>query len=106
MVATSKLFSPTRVGKMNLTHGVVLAPLTRFRADESHVHTDMAVEYYRQRASVPGTFLITEATLIAPKAGLYDNVPGLWNDEQIAAWKKACLHFYLLCSHGLTVSRR
>ncbi|CAE6486364.1 unnamed protein product [Rhizoctonia solani] len=63
-------------------------PLTRFRADDNHVHHDITVEYYAQRATTPGTLLISEATLISPEAGGYNNVPGIWNQEQIAAWKK------------------
>ncbi|KAI8996263.1 NADH:flavin oxidoreductase/NADH oxidase [Trametes punicea] len=83
-----KLFQPVQVGHMTLGHRVVMAPLTRYRADTKHVHTDLAVTYYSQRASVPGTLLISEATFIAPFAGLYDQVPGIWSDEQVAAWKK------------------
>ncbi|OSX62181.1 hypothetical protein POSPLADRAFT_1143134 [Postia placenta MAD-698-R-SB12] len=83
-----KLFQPTRVGSYTLSHRVVLAPLTRCRANKAHVHGDLAVEYYAQRASVPGTLLITEATFIAAKAGGYDYVPGIWNDEQVAAWRR------------------
>ncbi|KAI0633057.1 NADH:flavin oxidoreductase/NADH oxidase [Trametes polyzona] len=83
-----KLFQPVQVGDIMLGHRVVLAPLTRDRANSKHVHTDLAVTYYAQRGSVPGTLLITEATFIAPYAGLYAHVPGIWNDEQIAAWRK------------------
>jgi 2,4-dienoyl-CoA reductase-like NADH-dependent reductase (Old Yellow Enzyme family) len=43
----------------------------------------------------PGTLLITEATFIAQEAGGYRNVPGIWNEEQIAAWKQVC---FLQCS--------
>jgi NADPH2 dehydrogenase len=45
-------------------------------------------DYYAQRASVPGTLLITEATFISPRASGYPNVPGIWNAEQIEAWKE------------------
>jgi len=62
--------------------------LTRFRADKAHVPTDLQVEYYAQRASVHGTHLVTEATFISAAAGGMDNVPGIWNDAQIAGWKK------------------
>ena len=75
--AASKLFKPIRVGNLQLSHRVVLAPLTRFRADDAHVPTDIMADYYAQRASVPGSLLITEATFIAAKAGGYDNVPCL-----------------------------
>lgn len=65
-----------------------MAPLTRFRADSEHVPGPYMKEYYEQRASVPGTFLITEAVFISPRAGGYNNVPGIWNDVQVAAWKE------------------
>ncbi|CAE6446145.1 unnamed protein product, partial [Rhizoctonia solani] len=87
-MAQPKLFSPIRVGNMTLSHRIILAPLTRFRADDKHVHHGIAVEYYSQRAATPGTLLISEATLVSPEAGGYDNVPGIWNEEQIAEWKK------------------
>jgi NADPH2 dehydrogenase len=84
----SKLFQPIKVGSLELNHRIVMAPLTRFRADKEHVHGSLAVEYYAQRASTPGTLLITEATYIASQAGGMDNVPGVWSDAQIEAWKK------------------
>jgi len=83
-----KLFQPIRVGTANLQHRVVLAPMTRCRANAQHVHGELALEYYKQRTSIPGTLAITEATFIAARAGGYDNIPGIWNDEQIASWKK------------------
>ncbi|KAH8103315.1 NADH:flavin oxidoreductase/NADH oxidase [Cristinia sonorae] len=83
-----QLFQPVKVGNIELKHRVAMAPLTRYRADAEHVHTDLGVEYYAQRASTPGTLLITEATFIATKAGGYGNVPALETDAQVAAWKK------------------
>jgi NADPH2 dehydrogenase len=65
-----------------------MAPLTRFRADDQNVPLPFVEEYYAQRASVPGTLLITEATFIAPQAAGYPNIPGIWNNDQITAWKK------------------
>jgi NADPH2 dehydrogenase len=81
-----KLFQPIRVGTANPQHRVVLAPMTRFRADAQHVHGPLGLEYYKQRTSVPGTLVITEATVIAAQAGGYRNVPGIWSDEQISGW--------------------
>ena len=83
------LFQPARVGNIQLKHRVVLAPLTRNRANVAHTHTDLAVEYYRQRASVPGTLLITEAVTIVPEATGRPHVPGIWSEDQVHAWKKA-----------------
>src|SRR6266581_8794213 len=88
MASTSpKLFQPIRVGTANLRHRVVLAPMTRCRADAQHVHGALALEYYKQRTSVPGTLAITEATFIDARAGGLTNIPGIWNDEQVAGWK-------------------
>ncbi|KAF7721189.1 hypothetical protein EC973_005120 [Apophysomyces ossiformis] len=85
---TQTLFAPIQLGKIALQHRVALAPLTRFRATETHVPTDLAVKYYEQRATRPGTLLITEAAFIAERAGGYNRVPGLWNKEQLAGWTK------------------
>ena len=90
-MSSSKLFQPIKVGDLNLKHRVVLAPLTRNRANAKHVHGDLAVEYYRQRANEPGTLLVTEATFIAGKAGGYEHVPGLENKAQTDAWKRVRL---------------
>lgn len=89
--STLKLFQPAKVGRLDLKYRIAMAPLTRYRADDQHVHTDLGVEYYAQRASTPGTLLITEATFIAIKAGGYGNVPALETDAQVEAWKKVCL---------------
>ncbi|KAF9077427.1 NADH:flavin oxidoreductase/NADH oxidase [Rhodocollybia butyracea] len=85
---TSNLFQPAQVGNMHLKHRVVLAPMTRFRASAAHVPHPIVKEFYEQRASVPGTLLITEGTLITHQAGGYAHVPGIWSDEQISRWKE------------------
>ncbi|KAJ7434928.1 hypothetical protein B0H11DRAFT_2116077, partial [Mycena galericulata] len=87
-MANSKLFQPIRLGDITLRHRIIMAPLTRIRADKNHVPLPHVREYYEQRASVPGTLLITEATFIAARAGGYDHVPGIWSAEQITAWKQ------------------
>ncbi|KAF8514933.1 hypothetical protein BU17DRAFT_68141 [Hysterangium stoloniferum] len=88
MSSTNSLFSLIKVGRSQLLHRVATAPLTGYRADDNHVHDDLAVEYYAQRGSTPGTLLITEATFISEKAGGYENVPGLYNAAQVDAWKR------------------
>ncbi|EIN14722.1 FMN-linked oxidoreductase [Punctularia strigosozonata HHB-11173 SS5] len=85
---TPKLFQEITVGDVTLKHRVALAPLTRFRADVNHVPLNIVRQYYEQRARIPGTLLISEATYIAAKAGGYNNAPGIWSDAQIDAWKK------------------
>ncbi|KAI0288226.1 NADH:flavin oxidoreductase/NADH oxidase [Russula brevipes] len=88
-MAASKLFQPIQFGNVTLQHRVVMAPLTRNRGDNKHTHTDLAVEHYAARASVPGSLIISEATFIAHKASGYTfHAPGIWSEEQIAGWKK------------------
>lgn len=81
-------FDPITVGRVELSTRLVMAPLTRYRANTSHVHGELAIEYYSQRASVPGTLLITEATFVSARAGGYEHVPGIYNADQIEAWRK------------------
>ncbi|KAH7078043.1 hypothetical protein BKA63DRAFT_509638 [Paraphoma chrysanthemicola] len=87
-MSTSRLFTPLKVGNLELKNRVAMAPLTRFRASDDHVILPMAAEYYGQRASVPGTLLISEATIVTPEHGGFPNVPCLQTQEQIDAWRK------------------
>ncbi|KAK9447801.1 uncharacterized protein V1518DRAFT_420461 [Limtongia smithiae] len=85
----SALFEPISVGGATLSNRVVLAPLTRFRNDDDHApNADLAPEYYAERAIVPGTLLIAEATDSSVALGGYANTPGLYSAGQVAAWKK------------------
>lgn len=81
------LSSPIRIGSLELPHRMVMAPLTRNRADDHHIPLDMCRGYYGQRASIPGTLLITEGTFISSRAGGMDHVPGIWSNAQITQWK-------------------
>jgi NADPH2 dehydrogenase len=91
-MATSKLFQPIQVGTVALQHRVVMAPVTRYRGNNKHTPTDLVVEHYAARASIPGSLMVSEATYITHKAsGDSFNVPGIWSDEQAAAWKKVGL---------------
>ncbi|KAL2127388.1 hypothetical protein VTI74DRAFT_10814 [Chaetomium olivicolor] len=90
MAANSRLFQPLALTpSITLSHRLAMAPLTRFRASDSHVPLNPLMStYYSQRASLPGTLLITEATFISPSAGGFDNVPGIYTAEQIAEWRR------------------
>lgn len=79
--------SPLDVGNMSLKHRVVLAPLTRLRADQDGVPTDLQVEYYSQRAS-EGGLLLTECTAVSPTARGYPQGPGIYSQAQIEGWKR------------------
>jgi N-ethylmaleimide reductase len=80
------LFSPTDLGSMSLANRVVMAPLTRSRADMNGLHSDLAVEYYRQRATAG--LIITEATNISRQGRGYAFTPGIYSDAQVAAWRR------------------
>lgn len=80
------LFKPLKVATCDVKNRIFLAPLTRLRAQwPSEVPSPMAAEYYAQRAS--GGLLIAEATNISPRARGYQGAPGLYTDEQEAAWR-------------------
>ena len=87
--ANAKLFQPIRVGRTTLAHRIVYPPLTRLRANSQGEHGALAVEHYAQRASVPGTLLITEGAFVAPQAGGMPHAGGIWDDAQVAGWRKA-----------------
>ena len=84
---TDRLFHTLKLGHGQLQHRLVMAPLTRFRADEHNNPSEHAKLYYEQRACVPGTLIVTEATFISPQAGGYPSIPGIWSESQIAGWK-------------------
>ncbi len=85
----SHLSEPLQIGRCTLKHRIVMAPLTRLRADDNHVPVDMMVDYYSQRASVPGTLLITEANFISSNArGRDENAPGIFSLQQIDNWTR------------------
>ncbi|KUJ15539.1 FMN-linked oxidoreductase [Mollisia scopiformis] len=85
---TSRLFQPMKLGKVEVAHRIGLAPMSRFRADDDHIPTPLMKEYFSQRTAVPGTLLFTDVNLVSPAAGAVPNAPGIWNKEQIAAWKE------------------
>ena len=82
----SSLFTPVNVGSYAFSHRVVLAPLTRMRAEDGAVPGPLMAEYYAQRTS-PGALLIGEATIAAPNGNGYLGAPGLYDDSQIAGWR-------------------
>tara|TARA_R110001592_G_scaffold363372_1_gene686085 strand:- start:204714 stop:205808 length:1095 start_codon:yes stop_codon:yes gene_type:complete len=80
------IFSAVSLGGLTLANRIVMAPMTRSRADSDAVPTEMMVDYYAQRASAG--LIISEG--IAPSAnGLgYCRTPGLFNEAQVDAWSR------------------
>jgi N-ethylmaleimide reductase len=86
MTTTSpSLFTPLRLGNLDLPNRIVMAPLTRMRAGDGHVPTLLNAEYYRQRASAG--LIITEGTAISAEAQGYPAAPGIYTQAQIAGWR-------------------
>ncbi len=84
--AYEELFSPYRLGSLELKNRLVLAPMTRSRALEGNVPNPLAETYYAQRAGAG--LIVTEATQVSPRAQGYIRTPGIHSEAQIAGWKK------------------
>lgn len=79
------LFDPITLGAIEASNRILMAPLTRTRATDAHVPTELMIEYYRQRASAG--LIISEATGISRQGLGWPNAPGLWTRDQVEAWK-------------------
>jgi N-ethylmaleimide reductase len=82
------LFSPLRLGAIELKHRIVMAPLTRLRSRQpGDIPWSLNAVYYAQRAS-QGGLLISEATHISQAARGYPGAPGICTAEQIEGWRE------------------
>lgn len=79
------LFSPYTLGALELPNRVVMAPMTRSRA-EGNVPNALMAEYYAQRAEA--ALIITEGTAPCPNGLGYPRIPSLYSDAQVAGWRK------------------
>jgi len=79
------LFSPIRVGALDLPNRIVMAPMTRNRSP-GQVPNALNAEYYAQRASA-GLIVTEGATPDASGRG-YIDIPGIYNDAQVAGWRQ------------------
>jgi N-ethylmaleimide reductase len=82
---TSNLLSPLRIGALELPNRLIMAPLTRARAEPGHLPGALMVEHYRQRASAG--LIITECTMTSPDASAFIAEPGIYSAAHAAAWK-------------------
>ncbi|KAI9164014.1 putative nadph dehydrogenase protein [Paramyrothecium foliicola] len=86
-MAETRLFKPLKIGNIEVKHRVAMPSLTRMRATEDRVPTPLMKEYYGQRASVPGTMILSEGTFVSSNCGGFAYAPGIWNEQQVEAWK-------------------
>ena len=83
---SSNLFEPITLGAIKAPNRILMAPLTRGRSGAGHVPvSELKAEYYGQRAAAG--LLIAEATGITQEGLGWPSAPGIWSQEQVAAWK-------------------
>jgi N-ethylmaleimide reductase len=82
---SSKLFSKTKLGNIELKNAIVMAPMTRCRAI-NNIPNDLMATYYGQRAEAG--LIVTEGIAISPNGLGYARIPGLFSKAQIEGWKK------------------
>lgn len=80
------LFSPLQAGALRLPNRILMAPLTRCRAEEGHVPGDLMVEYYAQRASAG--LIIAEATMAMEGNSAFWREPGIYSEAQVEGWRR------------------
>lgn len=85
-MSLNALFEPITLGRLQLPNRIVMAPLTRARADANGVPSPLAASYYSQRAGAG--LVIAEATQISAEAQGYSQTPGLHEPAQIARWRE------------------
>ena len=81
-----KLLTPFSAGSLSVPNRVWMAPLTRVRADHSHVAADLIAEHYRQRASAG--LIISEATMVAGNARAFGWEPGIYSPAHVEGWRQ------------------
>jgi N-ethylmaleimide reductase len=80
------LFSTFKIGDLELPNRMVMAPMTRNRASQGAVPTEMNAMYYAQRATAG--LIITEASQVSAEGVGYPATPGIYSDEQVEGWRK------------------
>jgi N-ethylmaleimide reductase len=83
--AVSPLFQPLALGPLTLPNRVLMAPLTRCRAEEGHRPGALMAAYYAQRASAG--LIIAEATMAMEGNSAFWREPGIYNQEQVEGWR-------------------
>lgn len=81
-----KLLESFSLGPLSLKNRVIMAPLTRCRAEGDHVPTPLMAEYYAQRASAG--LIVAEATMVMPFNSAFISEPGIYSEAQVAGWRQ------------------
>jgi N-ethylmaleimide reductase len=83
---TPDLFTPIELGPLTLPNRIVMAPMTRNRADAGNVPSELALQYYVQRASAG--LIISEGSQITPAGQGYPFTPGIHDPAQVDGWRR------------------
>ncbi|MEY2667090.1 MAG: hypothetical protein RLZZ384_1261 [Pseudomonadota bacterium] len=99
------LFKPLQIGALTLPNRIVMAPLTRCRADEGHHASNLMAAHYAKRASAG--LIIAEATMVMEGNSAFWKEPAIYSASQVDAWKKVTDavheqggHIFLQIWHG------
>jgi N-ethylmaleimide reductase len=79
------LFTPAKIGRIELSNRAVMAPMTRGRANADGTPNDLMAEYYEQRATAG--LIITEATAVSRTGYGWVNAPGIFNKSHVEGWR-------------------
>ncbi|QGU02485.1 N-ethylmaleimide reductase [Corynebacterium kalinowskii] len=82
----TELFAPVQIGAITLPNRMVMAPLTRSRADRDGIPSELHAQYYSQRATAG--LIVSEGTFTAGSNRAFPGQPGLENSEQQAGWAR------------------
>ncbi|MFT4045583.1 MAG: alkene reductase [Solimonas sp.] len=83
---TATLFSPLQLGDLQLPNRIIMAPMTRVRAEPGHVPGELMATHYAQRATAG--LLIAEATTVSPRTSGFGEAPGIYDEAQRAGWQR------------------
>lgn len=81
----TSIFDSFKLGNCNLPNRIIMAPMTRGRAEIGAIPSSIMAEYYSARSDAG--LIITEATSISSQGYGWLNAPGIWHDKQMKGWK-------------------
>ncbi|MHB1286543.1 MAG: alkene reductase [Leptospirales bacterium] len=86
MAPSIDLFTPLKIGRISLKNRIIMAPMTRNRAEKGNVPAQISAAYYGQRSSAG--LIVTEATQVCPMGQGYISTPGIHSNDQVEGWRR------------------
>ena len=93
--SVTDLFSPMRIGELTLPNRIWMSAMTRTRATEDNVPTEVMADYFAQRAGAG--LIVTDCTAVSQQARGVIRGPGIWRDDQIAGWRSVTERVHRKC---------